>query len=89
MSPTTDPLDELGLRLGQLETTVMRTGDALRAANRRIDELTYQRESILLAATNLAHDMRSQCWFDAREFLTEIDALRDMAKEPPPWTMPT
>jgi len=89
MNPTTDPLDELGLRLAQLETTAMRAGDALRAANRRISELTYQREAILLAATELAHEMRTQCWFEARNFLPEIDALRAMAAEVPPWTMPT
>ena len=89
MNPTTDPLDEFGLRLAELEATAMRAGDELRAANRRIDELTYQRETILIAAAKLGHEMRTQCWVDAWHFLSEVDELCSMAAEVPPWTMPT
>lgn len=83
-----DPLDELGVRLAQLETTVMRAGDALRAANQRIAALEHQRESIEILATELATEMRRQSWVEAGKFLDEIDALRDMTKETP-WTKPT
>jgi hypothetical protein len=89
VTPAVDALDDLSLRIGELETTVIRAGDALRTANQTIARLTYQREAILLAATELAHEMRTQSWFEAGKFLDEIDALRDMAKETPPWTMPT
>lgn len=51
MTPATDALDDLSLRLAELETTAMRAGEALRAANRRIAELTDQREAILIGMT--------------------------------------
>ena len=89
MTPAADALDELGVRLGELETIVMRVGDALRAANQRIAALEYQRRSIEILATELATEMRRQSWHEAGKFLPEIDELRDMTKETRAWTMPT
>lgn len=89
MTPATDALDDLSLRIGQLETTVTRAGDALRTANQRIAALEYQRDSIEILATELAREMRRQSWFDAGRFLAEIDAIRDAAKKDPSWTTPT
>ena len=89
MNPAIDALDELGLRIGELETTVMAAGDALRAANQRIAALEYQRRSIEILATELATEMRRQSWHEAGKFLPEINELRDMAKETRAWTMPT
>jgi len=89
MNPAIDALDELGVRLGELETTVIAACDALRAANQRIAALEYQRRSIEILATELATQMRRQSWHEAGKFLPEIDELRDMTKETPAWTMPT
>ena len=89
MTPAADALDDLSLRIGELETTVMRAGAALRTANQRIAALEYQRESIEILATELATEMRRQSWHEAGKSLTEIDALRDMTKEGRAWTKPT
>ena len=89
MNQALDALDELGVRLGELETIVMAAGDALRAANQRIAALEYQRRSIEVLATELATEMRRQSWQEAGMFLSDIDALRDMSKETQAWTMPT
>ena len=89
MTPAPDALDELSARLAQLETTVSRAGEALRAANQTIARLTYQRELSERAATDLAREMRTQSWMEASRFQIEIDELAAMATETPPWTMPT
>ena len=83
-----DPLDELGVRLAQLETTVSRAGQALRAANERISALNDQLRSAEKAATALALEIRLWPHEEADAFLTKIDALRDLAKETP-WTTST
>lgn len=89
MTPSDDQLDDLAMRVGRLETTVSRAGDALRAANERIAALEYQRASIEILATELATEMRRQSWIEAGKFLSEIDALCDMTKETRAWTKPT
>ena len=83
-----NPLDELGVRLAQLETTVSRAGQALRAAGDRITELNAQLRSVEASATALALEIRLWPHEEADAFLTKIDALRDLAKETP-WTTST